>query len=61
MLSNCKNGTLLLMINQSTGLQAHALRRLIVMFVIVISQAQVGYHCYYMRRRAKPEVDEVEC
>ena len=26
-------------------------------YVIVISQAQVGYHCYYTRPRAKPEVE----
>ena len=24
-------------------------------YVIVISQAQVGYHCYYTRLRVKPE------
>ena len=23
----------------------------------VISQAQVGYHCYYMKLRVKPEVE----
>ena len=28
----------------------------IIIYVIVISQAGVGYHCYYMRPRAKPEV-----
>ena len=26
-------------------------------YVIVISQAQVGYHCYYTRSRAKPQVE----
>ena len=25
-------------------------------YVIVISQAPVGYHCYYTRPRAKPKV-----
>ena len=33
MLSNRKNETLLLMINQSTGLHMHAPRRLIVMLL----------------------------
>ena len=26
-------------------------------YVIVISQAGVGYHCYYTRLRVKPEVE----
>ena len=26
-------------------------------YVIVISQAGVGYHCYYTRPRVKPEVE----
>ena len=26
-------------------------------YVVVISQAGVGYHCYYTRPRVKPEVE----
>ena len=28
-----------------------------IVYVIVISQAGVGYHCYYTRLRAKAEVE----
>ena len=31
--------------------------RIFARYVIVISQAQVGYHCYYARPREKPEVE----
>ena len=44
MFANFKNGTLLLMINQSTELQAHVVRRLIVMlFKLPKPQSTVYY------------------
>ena len=49
-LANYKNGTLPLMIDQSTGLQAHTLRRLIVMlFKLLFNPKFNPEHCSLCR------------